>query len=272
MNCLEFRRQLGIDPRCRDSAFLAHRDSCPACAAACARALAFDADLERAMARAVPEGLADRIVLAQTTAERVAQTSAERAAPARRLQRGRRLAAALALAASLVLVVFGVHRGQQRATPLVDLVLEHVLHHEPHATESRIALGNDVVGAAFASRGVPLVSMPEGISYVHECPVGPYRTVHMVMPEGDGAVSVVYVADPDRRDRRESTRGGMRALEVPMGNGALVMVAADTRGFERIEKAWRAAVDVPGQTAPVTQAAAHEVSGARVESARFAAP
>lgn len=272
MNCLEFRRQLGIDPRCRDSAFIAHRDTCPACAAACARALAFDADLERAMARAVPEGLADRILLAQTTAERVAQAGAERAMSSRRPHRGRRLAAALALAASLVLVVFGVHRGQQRATPLVELVLEHVLHHEPHATEARAALAAEVVGAAFASRGVPLAEMPAGISYVHECPVGPYRTVHMVMPEGEGAVSVVYVADPDRRERREATRDGLRAREVPLGNGALVMVAADTRGFERVENAWRAAFDAQGRASPLAQTSLHGGAGTGIDATRFAAP
>lgn len=260
MNCIEFRRRLGSDPHDREADMLAHRDGCPTCASARERALAFDAELERAMAMPLPEGLADRILLAQTTAERSAP-----ALPVRR--RGRRMAMAAALAASVALVAFGVYRTQQRATPLGDLVIEHVLHHEPHAIEARGELAGNLIGAAFASRGVPLATVPDGISYVHECPVGPYRTVHMVMPEGDGAISVVYVADPDRRERRDSTRGTLRAREVPMGNGALVMVAADTRGFERVEKTWRAVLESPDRAAPIAHSAA-----ARIDAERLAAP
>ena len=43
MNCLEFRRRLGSEPECSLALFIAHRDECPSCAAALARAEEFDA-------------------------------------------------------------------------------------------------------------------------------------------------------------------------------------------------------------------------------------
>ena len=247
MNCLEFRRRLGSDPTCRDPAFVAHREDCPACAAAQARATGFEADLARALDVDVPEGLADRILLAQTTGVRVA-------APQRQRRTGRaRFAFAFAAAAALAVVVIGIQREGERETPLGRLVIEHVRHHEPHAIEARAEIEHDDISAAFASRGVDLLKIPAGISYVHECPVGPYRTVHMVMPEGEGAVSVVYVADPDRPARADVVETGLHAREVPIGRGALVMVGADARGFDRIERAWREAFAAQAEERPLAE-------------------
>ena len=262
MNCLEFRRRLGSDPASRDPAVLAHREDCPSCAAAHARAVGFEAELARAIDVAVPEGLAARILLAQTTAERVAAPSAHR-------RHGlRRFALSFAAAAALAVVVVGIQRDGERGTPLGRLVIEHVRHHEPHATEARGEIAGDDIRAAFTSRGVDLPNVPPGISYVHECPVGPYRTVHMVMPEGEGAVSVVYVADPDRPRRDAVDEAGLHAREVPIGAGALVMVGADARGFDRIEQVWREAF----ASAPAERPLANGVPAKPTRLETFAAP
>ena len=262
MNCLEFRRRLGSDPASRDPAFVAHREDCPSCAAAYARAAEFEAELARAIDVDVPEGLADRILLAQTTAERVP------APPARRRHGLRRFGLAFAAAAALAVVAVGLHRESQRGTPLGRLVIEHVRHHELHATEARGEIAGNAIRAAFTSRGVDLPNVPPGVSYVHECPVGPYRTVHMVMPEGEGAVSVVYVANPDRPKQRELDAAGMHAREVPIGDGALVMVGADARGFDRIEQVWREAF----ATATTERPLANGVPAKATRLETFAAP
>ena len=262
MNCLEFRRRLGSDPASRDPAVLAHREDCPSCAAAYARAVGFEAELARAIDVDVPEGLADRILLAQTT-------EARHVSPHRRRRHGiARFATAFAAAAALAVVVVGIQRDGERGTPLGRLVIEHVRHHEPHATEARGEIAGDDIRTAFASRGVDLPRVPAGISYVHECPVGPYRTVHMVMPEGEGAVSVVYVADPDRPRRDAVDEAGLHAREVPIGAGALVMVGADARGFDRIEQVWRDAFATATTERPLADGAPAKAT--RVET--FAAP
>ncbi|MBP7625203.1 MAG: DUF3379 family protein, partial [Xanthomonadales bacterium] len=68
MNCLEFRRAIGTDPRGLDAAALAHRAQCPRCSEAHERALGFERALVAAIAIPVPDTLAERILLHQTTA------------------------------------------------------------------------------------------------------------------------------------------------------------------------------------------------------------
>ena len=50
MECLEFRRQLGSDPRHESAAMAAHRRDCAGCAEAQARALGVELQLKRALA------------------------------------------------------------------------------------------------------------------------------------------------------------------------------------------------------------------------------
>jgi hypothetical protein len=230
VNCLEFRRRLGSDPGSNDAAFVAHRESCVGCAAAYVRAQEFEQRMQHAFAVSVPSTLADRILLAQTTGARRQQ---------RRRSRG--VAVIFAAAACLVIVLSLAYRTELRAQPLGDLVVEHVLHHEPEAVLARAPIDKQRVSAAFADRGVAPAQIPDGISYVHECPVGPYRTVHMVMPAASGAVSVVYVVDDPPRERRDFQRDGMHGRELPLGDGALVMVAGNDRDFDAVERAWTTA-------------------------------
>ena len=133
MDCLEFRRLLGSDPRVADPAARAHLETCPRCQDAFARAQAFEAHIAGALAVAVPEGLADRLLLAQLTAER-------------QRRRGFRYGwIALAAAAALVVAVGLARREGTFASSLPDLVVAQqvgtavadVAHRQPVTVEQR---------------------------------------------------------------------------------------------------------------------------------------
>ena len=239
MECLEFRRQLGSDPRHESAAMAAHRRDCAGCAEAQARALGVELQLKRALAVPVPAGLADRVLLAQMTAER-----RERGAQRRRWIGG------LALAASLVLAIgLGVVWSSRPAAAFTDLMVDH-LQHEPQAFAAREPLASDAVRERFDLRGVRLAaSLPGGISYVSACPVGPYKTVHMVMPEAAGPVTVIYVADHRERQRAEFLHGVWHGRSVPMGRGTLVLLAQDGRLFNALEQSWRHSLEGDTNTA-----------------------
>ena len=80
MNCLDFRRRITAEPRSRDADLMAHRDTCKeGCAAFWQRAQRFEDDFESMLAIPVPDGLADRILLAQATGERRRQLGMRRA-------------------------------------------------------------------------------------------------------------------------------------------------------------------------------------------------
>lgn len=234
MNCLEFRRHLGSEPASSLVAFVAHRETCLPCAAASLRADALELRLRKAIDVPVPVNLADRILLAQTTENRHVLRS-------RRRVRGFG-ALIVAAAASIVVALIALPGSQQSVPELSSLVIEHLHEHEVGPAETRSQVADQTVMDAFAARGVALTAVPEGVNYVHLCPAGPYKTVHMVMPERSGAVSVVYVADPPSRARIDFDKDGMRGREVPLGNGALVMLAREDRDFDAIETVWKSAL------------------------------
>ena len=67
MNCVEFRRQLLLDPQVDDVQFRQHASDCMRCAEAQQRALGFESALHSALAVPVPAQLAEAILLRQTT-------------------------------------------------------------------------------------------------------------------------------------------------------------------------------------------------------------
>ncbi|TDR47442.1 uncharacterized protein DUF3379 [Tahibacter aquaticus] len=236
MNCLEYRRLLGSDPRRESAEMQAHRRGCNGCSSHHAQALGFELALKRALNVAVPDGLAERILLVQTTAERGSNG------------RRRRQLRWLAVAAVLVAVV-GLSVFQLRVfEPLPQQLIAH-LGHEPESLLTHTALPAQEVEQRFAQRGVPLIGpLPEGISYAQPCPVGMLASVHMVMPEPEGPVTVFYLPGHET-ERGNFASGTMHVRAVPMAKGTLALVAADTRHFDALEARWRLTLEGRGDIA-----------------------
>lgn len=229
MECLEFRRRLGAEPQTRDPAFLAHRDACPRCAEAWQRAQHFERRLEDALAVAVPEGLAERSLLAQATGVRRAR---------------RHRALSFAMAASLLVALAAGFAGVawMRHDPLPALAVAHIAE-EPQAFAATAAMPAERVRAGFAVRGINLHEVPDGISFVNDCRVGPYHTVHMVMRTDAEPVVVFYVANRRTPHMREFRQGNWQGRELPLAGGTLLMLASDAQPFPAIEHVWHDALE-----------------------------
>lgn len=212
-----------------------HRRGCAGCSAHHARALGFELALKRALAVPVPDGLAERILLAQTTSERG--------------DRGRRWRLGLVAAAAVVLVALGLGVHQLRLfSPLAQQLIVH-LEHEPAALITHTPLPVADVERRFSQRGVRLAAPPPpGISYAQACPVGLLGTVHMVMPEREGPVTVFFLPG-HTEPRSDYADGGMRVRAIPMAAGTLALVAADTRHFDTLESGWRRSLEGSPATA-----------------------
>jgi len=231
MNCLDFRRQLNIDPHDEAAEFARHRQECARCAEAHERALSFEQTLTKALHVPVPAQLADSILLAHATRQ---QQQSEK-----RLRRG----GVLALAAS-ILLGFGIIAMHGEAKPLPQLMVEH-LNKEAFVLAMRQPVSDGEVRTAFTESGIALTSVPEGISFVYCCPVGSYHSVHLVMPEREGPVTVLYLVEDVVKQRENFVQDGWRGRAVPMAHGTLVLLARDSSDFDQIESSWRAALDSP---------------------------
>jgi hypothetical protein len=233
MNCLAFRRQLAVDPATRDPAFRAHREECGACAEASARADGFEQSLRRALSIPVPEGLAEHVLLRQTTDQRV---TARRAGPGW-----------LALAAAVVLSLAAGAVGYHYLAPrdLGEMSVAH-LPHEPQALTSRAEIPAERVREAFAHYQVALAEAPQRVNYVQNCRVGTSHAVHMVVQRDEGPVTVMFYADRKEAQRSDFRREGMAGRAVPMAQGTLVLLAAQERSFDALEAAWRESLEGGG--------------------------
>jgi hypothetical protein len=227
MNCLDFRRQLNIDPQTAAADFARHRQECARCAEALDGALAFESALRRALLVPVPAQLADSVLLAQATGEQ------------RRRTRRQRHSALLALAAAALLAIgIGV---QTEASPLAKLAVRH-LNKEAFILPMTQPIPDADVRKAFAESGINLADVPAGISFVYCCPVGPYHSVHLVMPQREGPMTVLYLTEDAVKKREDVTRDGWRVRSVPLAHGTLVLLAHDTSHFDQVENAWRVAL------------------------------
>jgi len=226
MNCLEYRRQLAADPRRETPEMVEHRRECSGCAAHHARALGFELQLRRSMLIAVPDGLAERILLAQATAERRDHGSQ------------RRYLGWAMTAAVLLVVAIGVI-GLSPGAAFADAMVKH-MRDEPESFVPRLAMPESEVLRRFAQRGVKVAGpLPPGISYAAPCPVGSYLSVHMVMPQDDGAVTVIYIAHHRESERDDFRKADVVGRSVPMGDGTLVLMAEQPTRFDALEAAWR---------------------------------
>lgn len=239
MDCLEFRRRLGAEPQSRNPELLAHRESCAACAAAWERAHAFERELQVALAVPVPAGLADRVLLAQATGERQ-----------HAMRRRRHVAFALAASLLLALGVGGYTWRQVDARSLPALAVAH-MPGEIRSLDLVQPIGAPAIAAGFADRGVSLRGpAPADVTYVHDCPVGPYKTVHLVSRIAGTPVAVLYLPHKQVAQARDFHRDGWHGRIVPLAHGTLVMLT-DRSGaphFDAVARDWRVAIDGVGDT------------------------
>lgn len=228
MNCLEFRRAIAVQPRQLDAAARAHREECPRCAGAHTQALRFEAVLDRSLAVPVPAELADRILLGQTTLTRQ-QSSGQRALVWR-------IAAGFAMTVGILGVSWLALSPQQS---LAAISVEHLVH-EPMALTAQQLVPGVTVRETFERLGVKLQQLPGDIQYLQLCPLDGKRSVHMVMQKPNGAVTVMYVPGV-KVGRRDFAEHAVLGRELPLGDGALVMLAASRVDFDTVEAGFRAA-------------------------------
>lgn len=226
MNCLEFRRQLGIDPHAGGEV-AQHRHECGRCADAHARATAFEKTLRGALDIPIPEQLAESILLAQATNAQ------------RRHRQFRRRAAWTAAAAGVVLA-FGVGL-QLQAKPLSELAIEH-LKKEAFLLGKTQPISDESIRQAFDTFGIAVRDVPSGASAVGCCPVGKYVSVHLVVPESEGPVTVLYIVDDRHEQRQDFISDGWFGRNVPLAHGTLVLIGHDAAHFDQLETAWRNAL------------------------------
>ena len=226
MNCLDFRREKLADPRRLSADAQAHALTCAGCAAFAQSVGEDERDLERLLATAVPEGLADRILL--------------RTAGGQRALRAWALAAGVLLALSLG--IWGMHEPAQPADQYARLAIEHVVMEPESFTTVRNA-DPEALRAVVQKSGGALKELPGTIRYIRLCPLEDGFGWHIVFETEEGLATLILVPGKRLAAIQTASAAGWSSLARPMPRGYYAIVTASSEATARADRLIRARVD-----------------------------
>jgi anti-sigma factor RsiW len=220
MNCLEFRRLVLVDPRGMPEDARAHAAACAACRETLEKQREADDRLFDALQVPVPDGLADRILVA-------------------RGQRPARRRFAWAIAATLLVTAGAGLIGRRYLFPPDPLGAEAIDHvaHEPQSFTTIHTVGNDYLPAVLAEQGLKAALAIGQVTYTRICPMDGRTARHLVIRTAEGPVTLFLMPDdPNKRRRSVTEAGGMAAVTMPAAKGSVAIVATSLAQAVRVEK------------------------------------
>ena len=221
MNCLDFRRAAGIDPRQPGEEARLHAADCAECRAFLERQRDMDAALFDALRVPAPDGLADRILVAHGL-------------------RTPRRAWFVALAASVVFAsALAILWPRAEDDPLGREAIAHVMG-EPQSFTTKGVFPANLLAGALASQGMRLAVAVGTVTYENLCPMAGGTARHLVVDSGGGSpVTVFLAAQAPRPAGRSVTRDhGMVAITLPAARGAITIVASSLAQAMAVEHAF----------------------------------
>jgi len=249
MNCLEFRRQLGTQPRARDEGMQLHAASCAGCRVAAANAHGLELQIEQAL-RGVPApaGLSARIVqelndLNDRTDEPPHESKQPRSTPIS-LGRRRWLAAAgiAALSATGVLG-YTLVRAPTQLTPSLDEAIVQIIRDEVLTLTSRADIGPDELRLTLDPIGLSLKTPLENVRFATNCVIRGRTAAHWVLEGNRAPVTVFVMPEEILASRSVISAGSMHGLVLPTHRGSIAIVGTKGERLEDVGRRVRAAVN-----------------------------
>ena len=235
MNCLEFRRQVLIDPLGHDEAGVQHEADCPTCAA-----FARDARIKEIRLRALlqevtaPEGLAERVQLAVHFEER--------AESHRRWWYAAAAGVFLAIGASMISL--WTTTLERSGLALAQSVVNHIEDEASHLREA-LPVSAGRIERVFARFGAELAGDIGQVNFAAECLMRARNGVHLVLPGKRGPITVFYMPG-EMTDRVLAVNSSRFAGEiVPTRWGSIAVVGENGESLEGIGDRLAAAVRWP---------------------------
>jgi hypothetical protein len=231
MNCFESRRRLLNGPRERTDEHDAHISACPACSRVAEDLGALDRKMNKATRIAVPDGLAERILIARRYSGRWHSAAAVGAAV---------LFAAISVVTLLpsaielaepTLAAEAVGAGHP-AVAAITMVAQR------EAGPRRADKADEAAAIKDRLKFLGLALKTEGVSaqYVGECDISGRACDHLVLETPEGPVSVILMASEPRSGRVLVADQHMTALMTPAPTGAYIVVAGSSKAARRAQK------------------------------------
>lgn len=217
MNCLEFRREVLVDPTRLGDGARAHAAECAACSQFHADTLKLDEIVRTGLSVPLPQGFAQR------TARNARAPDVAR----------RRF---MALAASLVLGT-GVGVGAyvaQRDDPLALAGIDFVIDQEVGAILSSKPSDLSALQSVARALDVQIPRVGE-VRYIGTCPFQGTIAHHVVIMTPEGKATLLLLPERAVDGKARASARGLRAVVAPAGAGSVAIIAG-AGGLERLEQ------------------------------------
>ena len=219
MNCLEFRREMLVDPRRVSDEAQAHSHLCSACADFRAKTLKLDDEIADGFAVPVPDGFASRVIAFSKDGHMGSR------------RRVMALAASVALASSVGAGVFLA----QRDDPLARAGIDFVVEEEANAILTAKPADPNALMRVEQSMNVSLPEQLGEVRYIGICPFQGTIAHHVVIITPQGKATLLLLPEKRLDGRAQASARGLRSIVRPAGGGSLAIIADSSRSLERIE-------------------------------------
>jgi hypothetical protein len=220
MNCLEYRREILVDPRHAGDEAEAHARSCAACAEFREHALGMDETIAEGLRVPVPERLAERVI---------AGASGETVAGRRRNMFALAASVLLVIAVLLGMLVIG------RDDPFARACIDFVVDEEANAILTSKTPNPEDLRRVTQALNVSLPSQIGEIRYIGTCPFQGSLIHHVVLITPQGKATLLLLPDRSIDRKALASARGLRSVVKATGKGSIAIIAASDRNLERIE-------------------------------------
>lgn len=233
MNCLEFRRTHGSEPRSPTPEHLGHARACESCRAYLLRASEFERSLKDAMNVDLPQNLTSRILLKQSFEK-----------PTRSLV-WRRSLYALAASVLLALGLIGSMSYIRNLPPPLEREVVHLINQATHTLQARGPVKPEELVAQLQPVGFEVDGQIPDLTFAGRCYVRGKLSGHLVMKGMVAPVTVLLMSNEYVSRRVIFESGAWQGVIVPTGRGTMAVVGAPGEVLEGFEDRIRAAVRWP---------------------------
>lgn len=204
------------DPRRPGAEAAAHAVECAGCKEFMVRTLDEEAQFDRALRVAVPEGLHARLL--------------DRVAAARSRPRWLALAASVVVAMGVALAI-----GWTRTDELVLAGIDFVVFEEAQSITDAAPTDWNVLAGAVREMGV---SLPRDLGEMHYVCVYPFAAGaahHLLVKTPLGKLTLLLIPDRASAFRVAGAAYGLNAAVLPAGKGTVIIIGASARSVQRAE-------------------------------------
>jgi hypothetical protein len=218
MECLDFRRAAGADPRHLGAEAVAHRDACPRCAEFLRQMLELDEKILTALRVPVPD-----LPFAREVPRVVRFPTIER----------RRW---MALAASIVggVLIGSLLWVSEPRTSLAQDVVKHMAHEPEAMAVTSVEADRGRVVAVLARDEIRLRPDAGMVSYAQSCPFRGETVPHLVVQTDSGPVTVMVLRHEKVKAPMKFSEGGYSGTIVPAGPGSIAVIGGSGTNLQQV--------------------------------------